>query len=496
MYTSSWRWRLAAIGAIALIALIGWSVRLSRGSILASPVRAAAAPEGEKSHYVGARVCARCHREPQAFDDPDYVLLTEYKKWKEEDKHSQAYEVLTTERSRQMGRILGWQVETDGRCLNCHAANVPKELQRNDFDIRDGVSCDACHGPASQWILPHMEKKWRTTAIAAKEALGMRDVRDPVQLARLCVSCHIGNVAEGKLVTHDMYAAGHPPLPSIEIASFCDSMPPHWRYLRQKAPSIQQQLRAAYKIPKDEQEKTKRTVLGAVVAFQASLELLADPPEAARKKERVEHWPELANYDCYACHHELKSPSWRQKRGYAGRPGRPPMHGWPTILLEDALRYANDPVLTKQYEERLHKLRQAFDVRPFGDPKEIAEGAAQLKEWSDRLLKCLQESRYDPPAAQRLLRGMCAAKETDKYDYNSARQKVWAIDVILREREPKEEVLKQLAALRQQLKLDLPSGTRKQILQELPEGLRTLNEYDPRKFKSSLDKLYPLLPRE
>src|SRR5262249_60064558 len=25
-------------------------------------------------------------------------------------------------------------------------------------------------------------------------------------------------------------------------------------------------------------------------------------------------WPEFAEYDCYACHHDLKVSSWRQKR--------------------------------------------------------------------------------------------------------------------------------------------------------------------------------------
>jgi hypothetical protein len=475
MYIPPWRWRLTAIGAVVLTALTGLSVRLSRGDAFAAPARAAE-PQGEKSLYVGAGFCKQCHEQPRG-RNTDYVCLTEYKKWSTEDKHSQAYRVLTGERSRKMADILGWKVETDDRCLNCHTANVLKDQRSNDFDIRDGVSCDACHGPASLWIVRHADKKWRTTPIAEKEKLGMHDVRDPVQLSRLCVSCHVGSVAENKIVTHDMYAAGHPPLPSIDIATFCEKMPPHWRYLRQKPAAVQREIRAAYKIPNEEMERTKLTALSAVVTFQASMDLLGDPPDDAAKKDRAEHWPELANYDCYACHHELKSPSWRQKRGYAGRPGRPTMHAWPTVLLEDALRYADDPTLAKQYDERLKKLRQAFDARPFGEQKEIADRAGQLKEWSERLLQRLKEVRYDSAASRRLLRGLCAVKDAEKYDYDSARQKVWAIEVILKE-------------------VDLPSATKKQILHELPVDLRTPNEYDPAKFKSSLEKLCPMLPRE
>jgi hypothetical protein len=38
----------------------------------------------------------------------------------------------------------------------------------------------------------------------------------------------------------------------------------------------------------------------------------------ALRKAASERWPELAmaHSDCYACHHDLQSPSWRQARGY------------------------------------------------------------------------------------------------------------------------------------------------------------------------------------
>ena len=36
-------------------------------------------------------------------------------------------------------------------------------------------------------------------------------------------------------MTHEMYAAGHPPLPSIEVATFANSIPRHWWLLAEKA---------------------------------------------------------------------------------------------------------------------------------------------------------------------------------------------------------------------------------------------------------------------
>lgn len=460
----------AVPSAVVVVALIGLSVGSGHGDALPAAPRAA---EDGKCFYVGVGVCARCHEHPRKQDDTDYVSLTEYPTWSEKDKHAKAYRVLTEASSQRMGELLGWKhVEEDARCLSCHAANIPKELRRNDFTLHDGVSCEICHGPASEWIVPHLDKKWRITASADKKKLGMHNVRDPLEQSRLCVSCHVGNVAEGKEVTHEMYAAGHPPLPSFEISSFCDKMPPHWRPLRDKPKPLQQQIRAAFKMPQDERTRTKLTVMGAVTVFQASMDLLNENRGAERS-------PELAHYDCSACHHELRLPSWRQKRGYLGPPGRPSMHQWPTVLLQDALRFAADPALAKQYDERLHKLRQAFDARPFGEAKQIAESANQLREWSDRLLVRLQEVPYDAPASRRLLRGLCTAKDADKYDYNSACQKAWAIDAIAKE-----------------LKVELPPESNQQTLRTFSEKMGLVKPYDPNKFQSALEKWRSLLPQE
>ena len=62
----------------------------------------------------------------------------------------------------------------------------------------------------------------------------MTDLWDPIVRVRTCVSCHVGNVEQGKVLTHAMYAAGHPPLPGIEASTFAAAMPNHWKPLSQK----------------------------------------------------------------------------------------------------------------------------------------------------------------------------------------------------------------------------------------------------------------------
>jgi hypothetical protein len=61
---------------------------------------------------------------------------------------------------------------------------------------------------------------------------GERDMRDPAARAERCAACHVGNAAEGRFVTHAMYAAGHPPLPPLEVMTFSRDPPMHTTYAR------------------------------------------------------------------------------------------------------------------------------------------------------------------------------------------------------------------------------------------------------------------------
>ena len=95
-----------------------------------------------------------------------------------------------------------------------------------------------------------------------EDKYGMTDLWDPARRVEVCGSCHVGSRAENKVVTHLMYAAGHPPLPSFEVGAFCDMMPRHWQLLAEKNAEARQLLRA-----KDgELEQTKLVVVGAAAS--------------------------------------------------------------------------------------------------------------------------------------------------------------------------------------------------------------------------------------
>src|SRR5262249_49189324 len=158
-----------------------------------------------------------------------------------------AFQVLHGDRAREMAELLhfkgpAWEEKS---CVSCHGVYIEdKSLRHNTFKEEDGVSCVACHGAYKEWVALHGAVLERDTGRSSsrklkKEKYGMRDLWDPANRARLCASCHVGNTAEGKVVTHAMYGAGHPPLPSVEIATFSAAMPRHWQYLKEKTPEVQ-----------------------------------------------------------------------------------------------------------------------------------------------------------------------------------------------------------------------------------------------------------------
>ena len=139
------------------------------------------------------------------------------------DKHAKANAALTNDVSKRIGRILGLRPNTSAKCLDCHSLSAQPEQQTRSFDSHDGISCESCHGPASNWLGPHTTKGW--THPRSIE-LGMVDVRDPIKCTETCLSCHLGTAS--KWVDHEMIAAGHPDL-YFELDSFLAAMPKHWK---------------------------------------------------------------------------------------------------------------------------------------------------------------------------------------------------------------------------------------------------------------------------
>ena len=102
-------------------------------------------------------------------------------------------------------------------------------------------------------------------------------------------------------MNHDLIAAGHPRL-NFDYGTYLRSLPPHWAERdRDVSPP---KLRPAT-------DEFRHWLVGRAATTAASYRLLAD--RATRGP-----WPELAEFDCYACHHGL---SGEKTKPFGHRPG-------------------------------------------------------------------------------------------------------------------------------------------------------------------------------
>jgi hypothetical protein len=390
-----YRLRSSVVPALALSAVIAAWLSLRAAEDPPTASRAPGSADPGIHDVVGTQSCAArwCHGAPAPLPTADRTIQqNEYTRWVfSGDKHQRAYAVLQERLSQEIGCKLGIaKPHENARCLACHTnpmvvrvasasagaypvADASQPTWRSEWS--SGVGCEACHGAARDWLESHTLASWRKLSAAEKRACGMVPMEDRPRFFESCVGCHVG-APPGKTgtpplrdVNHDLIAAGHPRL-NFELGVFLANMPPHWNSAtREKTakPGDGMRLWAA----------------GQLMAARAALKLLAHRASLAPASP----WPEFSEYDCFACHHDLQVPSWRQKRGYAGRqPGAMPWSDWyyagPRALARAAPK--GNPTLGGQ----LDKLYQEM-AHPWPDPGVVARAATStegaLAAWQDHV---------------------------------------------------------------------------------------------------------------
>ena len=296
--------------------------------VLAATALAAELPETGAQIHLGVATCAasQCHGSAIPRDATG-VLQNEYVTWTQSDPHSKAYEVLGNEQSRLIAARLGiGRAREAAICLDCHADNVPATRRGEKFQISDGVGCEACHGGAETWLSTHYNAP-EITHLNNLSA-GLYPNEDADDRADLCLSCHLGT--RDKFATHQIMAAGHPRL-AFELDTFTEL----WRTAGRQP---------HYRADADYRERKK--IDGHTYTWAAGL--LA---EARRRLDLIQSsyfdvpgmFPELAFYDCHACHRSMKTVQWRSlpRHGGAG-PGVPFINDG-TFVMALALARAVEP---------------------------------------------------------------------------------------------------------------------------------------------------------
>jgi hypothetical protein len=304
----------ALVTSVAVAAVLGLAL------IIGSSASLAGQTARETSGLEGVASCAgtTCHGRMET--DGVIVRQDELMRWQEPSTpggaHSRAFAVLSYPRARQITATLGLgEPSAAPACLGCHTTPVNGATGRR-FLSRDGVGCEACHGPAAGWIASHYTVG---ASHAANVSRGMMALDRPAIRAAVCLDCHFGSSKPDQFVSHRMMAAGHPRI-SFELDLFSTLQQHH----DEDADYIQRKGRT---------DSVRMWAVGQAMAVNRALTLYATP------KGTEGAFPEFTFFDCHSCHRRIDDGEERT-RTWEGNPGRPIPAGMPPFNDENMILLA------------------------------------------------------------------------------------------------------------------------------------------------------------
>jgi hypothetical protein len=140
-------------------------------SILAGLFLVSFSADGQHK-YTGIKLCKVCHQSPKQGN--------QYGIWSK-SKHAEAYKVLTEAKAAEIAKAKGLKkpANESPECLECHAITADPKL------TPDGVQCETCHGPGSDYKSMTIMKD-KAKAVAA----GLVLYKDDAAIEKLCKTCH------------------------------------------------------------------------------------------------------------------------------------------------------------------------------------------------------------------------------------------------------------------------------------------------------------------
>jgi len=379
---------------------------LALAALLARAAETPPLPYEADAKHLGVVNCASslCHGSISQWKGSN-VLQNEYVTWSRVDKHAlRANQVLWNERSKRIVANLGLKQPAHEAkiCVDCHGHNPPAARQGERFKASDGVSCEACHGPAENWIKSHVAPG-ATHEGNVKDGLYPTD--DPVALARLCLSCHFGN--KDKFVTHRIMGAGHPRI-SFELDTFTQTQPPH------------------FVVDEDWQKRKGRWdgvrvwAIGQALAAQEQLDVVLDP-----KRGRDGLFPELVVFDCHACHHPMSETRWKPRVGT--RPGTIRFNDANLLMLRQIVRQTY-PLESAAFNDLVLQLHRAVA----GEGGDAMEAARKLRKGLDAVVGKLRDREFGDRDLRAILAGLVDDGLAGQFgDYAGAEQASMAIASVL-----------------------------------------------------------------
>jgi hypothetical protein len=153
--------------AIGVLAVMTMSLGLLTTSVSA-----------QEHKYTGVKDCSRCHKK-ELIGDQAAV-------WKK-TAHAKAFETLKSDKAVKLAKekgIAGPPHEAD-ECVRCHATAhgvTPEQTEKRPLRLQDGVQCESCHGPGSDYKANKVMSDHDASVKAGLWAPGDNE--------KICTACH------------------------------------------------------------------------------------------------------------------------------------------------------------------------------------------------------------------------------------------------------------------------------------------------------------------
>lgn len=136
----------------------------------------------EKTKYIGVKSC-NCHNMPSRGKQIEI--------W-QKSKHASAYKTLKTEEAEKIVKEKGLKTSAteSNECLCCHVTGHGENRYAEKYDKEEGVTCETCHGPASEWKNIHSKKDKLADAIEAGLIYTKLNDNSKKIIEDRCKSCH------------------------------------------------------------------------------------------------------------------------------------------------------------------------------------------------------------------------------------------------------------------------------------------------------------------
>jgi hypothetical protein len=221
------------------------------------------------------------------------------------------------------------------------------------------------------------------------------------------MSCHVGD--DKHFVTHQIMGAGHPPL-GFELDTYSATQPAHY------------QVDADYIERKGRPNDIQIWAIGQALDLKKRMDALLDPKNAPQGLQ-----PELALFDCHACHHATDQLQWRPRASTGLPPGQLHLYDTSAVMLRVIAQRAA-PEVASELGAHLLQLHRATTA----DWTAVRREAEAVRRAADRLIPVLASHQFDRADALALAKGVIAIGATgDDLDYSAAQHQTMALASIV-----------------------------------------------------------------